>query len=210
MSTNLDISSVREFLATDSTETWIEAALVSIDTLLSDQANCEKKAAGTALSLLYRYIDRNDLLLACSKLAREELRHFELVMGLMKKLGVVYQYVPASRYAGALFSQVANHEPDRLVDTLVVAGIIEARSCERFWQLSKRLTNSDSSLGEHLGRFYGNLVESESRHFKVYLDLAELYGEGDVAGRVSELITIEQKLILESDEGLRFHSGTPQ
>ena len=188
----------------------MDEAVISIDTLLSDQANCEKKAAGTALSLLYRYIDRPDLLLACSKLAREELRHFELVLGVMKKLDVGYRYVPASRYAGALFGQVANHEPDRLVETLIVAAIIEARSCERFWQLSRRLKDIDSYVSKNLARFYEDLVESEARHFKIYLNLAELYGDDDVSGRVSQLITFERKLILELDENLSFHSGAPQ
>ena len=99
----IDIDRVRIFLGSDTTDAWVQSAIESLDVLLIDHANCEKKAAGTALRMLYRYVDRPDLLNALSKLAREELRHFEQVLGVMAKRGIGYRHLSPSRYAACLF-----------------------------------------------------------------------------------------------------------
>ena len=94
-----------------------------------DHANCEKKAAATAMSLMHRYTDNTALLNKMSRLAREELRHFEQVLKLMSQRGITYESVTASRYAQGLRDQVRKKDPQKLVDTLIVGALIEARSC---------------------------------------------------------------------------------
>lgn len=198
-----DISAIQQFLPCATPRAWVEWALENQPLLLVDHANCEKKAASTALNLLYRYVDHHSLLNRLSKLAREELRHFEQVIAIMKKRDIDYPQLSASRYAAGLFELVRREEPGRLVDTLLVGAIIEARSCERFAALVPHL---DSELSE----FYGSLLKSESRHFMDYLKLArDVAGEEEVDGRLSVLLATEQGLIEGEDTEFRFHSGVP-
>jgi len=159
-----DIQAVLEFLPCRTPQAWIDAAIQDIPTLLVDHANCEKKAASTALGLMYRYTDNFELLNKMSRLAREELRHFEQVIAIMKKRGIEYRHLTPSRYAGELHKHIRKKEPDRLVDTLIVGAIIEARSCERFYSLIPH-------LDEDLAKFYESLLKSEARHFEDYLKM---------------------------------------
>ena len=122
----------RRLLGCATPELWYVAAAANLRTLLIDHANCEKKAAGTALSLLYRYVDKPDLLRRMSRLAREELRHYEQVLSTMDALRLEYGHLTPSRYAGAMRASIRTSEPGRLVDTLLVGAVVEARSCERF------------------------------------------------------------------------------
>lgn len=198
-----DIAAIQSFLGCPTPRAWVESALRAPDILLIDHANCEKKAASTALNLMYRYVDHFELLDKLSRLAREELRHFEQVIAIMRSRGVVYRQLSASRYAGALRQQVRSQEPGRLVDTLLVGAIIEARSCERFAALAPE-------LDDELGGFYRSLLKSESRHFMDYLQLAqELGSEEEVARRLPVLLACERGLIEEPDVEFRFHSGVP-
>ena len=174
----------------------------NLDVLLIDHANCEKKAAGTAVGMLYRYDDRPEILRTLSKLAREELRHFEQVLQAMRMRGIVARRVSPSRYAGRLFGLVASREPARLVDTLIVGAIVEARSCERFARLAER-------LDDDLGRLYRGLLASEARHFEGYLDLAQACAEEPIERRIEQLLVVEERLVTEPDTELRFHSGPP-
>ena len=201
----VDLDEVRTFLRCATPDSWFDAALGQTELLLIDHANCEKKAAGTALSLLYRYVDRGDLLDRLSRLAREELRHFEQVVELMRTLDVDYVHVSASRYAGALRRQVRRAEPGRLIDTLLISAIVEARSCERFAGLVSRFDAFDTDLA----RFYERLLESEARHFADYLELAEGYAEAPIAGRLAIMLDAERELIESPDPEFRFHSGAP-
>ena len=125
-----------ELLRGPSPDAWLDAALADLPTLLLDHAECEKKAAGSALSLIYRYGDRSAICTAAARFVREELRHFEMVARLLRVRGIAYRRLAPARYAGALRSVVRNSEPARLVDTLLVAAFIEARSCERFGRLA--------------------------------------------------------------------------
>jgi tRNA 2-(methylsulfanyl)-N6-isopentenyladenosine37 hydroxylase len=181
---------------------WLNAASAGIDTVLIDHANCEKKAAGSALSLMYRYIEHAPLLSRLSRLAREELRHFEQVLSIMQQRGVVYRHVPPSAYAGDLRRLIRTHEPARLVDILVVCAIVEARSCERFGALAPL-------LDDDLRRFYEDLQISEARHFEIYLQLARQHAQEDLAARIELFLTLEATLINRPDRDLRFHSGVP-
>ena len=134
------------FLGAPTPPAWVEAALQSVDLLIVDHANCEKKAAASALALINRYGDRDELVLRMSRLAREELRHFEQVRKLMDRLGYGWRQVSAARYGGALRAAAGSGEPGRLVDLLLIGAFIEARSCERFALLAPRLAEPMSSF----------------------------------------------------------------
>ena len=198
-----DLAPIRALLLCATPHAWVAWALQHPDILLIDHANCEKKAASTALNLMYRYVEHHKLLHKLSRLAREELRHFEQVIAIMQARDIDYPQIGASRYAGELRKQVRAQEPGRLVDTLLVGAIIEARSCERFAALVP-------VLDDQLADFYGSLLKSESRHFMDYLKLArELAAPGEVEQRLPVLLQRERELIESPDQEFRFHSGVP-
>lgn len=194
---------VNSFLSCATPGEWIDKVRENLGVLLVDHANCEKKAASTALNLMYRYVEFPDMLLQLSKLAREELRHFEQVVQILKERNITYSHISSSRYAGELRSDVRTHEPARLVDILIVSAIVEARSCERFEKLIPVL---DPELSE----FYESLLKSEARHFNVYLEFAEQMAEGaDISERVAHFLEKDRELVTTPDPDFRFHSGIP-
>ena len=195
------VEEINQFLPCATPDRWIENALENQSLMLIDHANCEKKAASTALSLINRYTDNFDLLNKMSRLAREEMRHFEQVIALMKRRKIEYVHVTASRYAAGLREMVRNREPHKLVDVLIIGAFIEARSCERFARLAPY-------LDEELQAFYQSLLKSEARHYQDYLRLAEVAaGDVGVDGRVAEIASRERQLIEAPDTEFRFHSG---
>jgi tRNA-(ms[2]io[6]A)-hydroxylase len=194
------LQAVLEFLSCRTPQTWLAQAPAHLPELLIDHANCEKKAAGTALSMLYRYVDKPVLLRTLSKLAREELRHFEQVLTLMETLRVDYVHLSPSRYAGELRRGIRQAEPGRLVDTLLMGAVVEARSCERFLGLIDVLPAA-------IGSFYQRLLESEARHFQQYLGLAERYASGPLDARLQAFLTTDAELVRAPDTEFRFHSG---
>ena len=198
------IKNIKSFLFCETPQAWIDYAVrpENLSLLLIDHANCEKKAASTAVNLIYRYIDKFDVMIKMSKLAREELRHFEQVLALLKKRGLTFEAVSPSRYAGSLHQHVRTHEPKRLVDAMIVGAIIEARSCERFAAIAPY-------LDKELKKFYESLLKSESRHFRDYLALAQKYSDEAIDDRVLFFLGVEQELIESPDAVFRFHSGTP-
>ena len=198
-----DLDALLAFLPCATPKGWITAALSQQSLLLIDHANCEKKAAATAMSLLHRHTDQPELMNKMSRLAREELRHFEQVLSLMRKRDIDYIQVTASRYAGALHALVRKRDPERLVDTLLLGALIEARSCERFAAIAPH-------LDAELSKFYCSLLKSESRHFLDYLTLAKSIASVDeVDERLGLLRDCEKELIESEDQELRFHSGVP-
>lgn len=191
-------------LVAPSPDSWVTAALQDVDTLLLDHAECEKKAASNAFSLMYRYGAESVLVEAASRFAREELRHFEMVQAFMRGRGVSYRSVGASRYAGGLKRHVRTSEPGRLVDTLLVAAVIEARSLERFLRI---VTATDDAA---LAQFYGKLRASEARHARTYLALAGRYADRKTIDARLDVLKVEEHLLIDSvDTELRFHSGRP-
>jgi tRNA-(ms[2]io[6]A)-hydroxylase len=200
---SVDLSPVTSFLACRTPLAWCEAAAAQQDILLLDHAHCEKKAASTAVALLFRYPECEDLVYQLSRLAREELRHFEQVISLLKKRSIPFKHLPPSRYAAELHKLVITHEPARLVDILIMGAFIEARSCERFASILPYL---DAELAE----FYCGLLASEARHFELYLDFAQVYSKSDISARVEAFRQREMELILLPDSVLRFHSGVPE
>ena len=198
-------ANIDAFFDTPTPEAWLEAAGERIPELLLDHANCELKAASTALGFLYRYPERTLLAQRMSRLAREELRHFEQVRTIMDDMQVPFERLTASRYAGGLRDAVRDEEPLKLLDMLLVGALIEARSCERFARLAPRLP-------ERLARFYGGLLASESRHFEHYLGFALTesgVSQTELDERLAELKVIEAELITAPDPRFRFHSGPP-
>lgn len=197
------LAGIQAFLPCPTPDAWVTAALQRDQepTLLIDHANCEKKAASTALNLIYRYTDDFDLLNKMSRLAREEMRHFEQVIAIMKRRNIDYIPISASRYAAGLRELARNDEPGRLVDVLVIGAFIEARSCERFARLAPY-------LDDELESFYTSLLKSEGRHYQDYLGLAKkAAGDQSIDERIALFAEREQQLIEQPDTLFRFHSG---
>lgn len=193
---------MKTFLRAATPKAWFDEAPGHLDTLLIDHANCELKAAASALALLHRYPEDANLTLRLSKLAREELRHFEQVHAHLRARGLVGARLSAGRYAAALHRKIARNEPARLIDSLLVGSIIEARSHERFEGLIPHLEDD-------LASFYARLATAEARHFEVYLALAERAAGGRciVEPRLDRLLDAEAHLATAPDTQFRFHGG---
>lgn len=199
----VDISDVLAFLGCRTPKLWLTAALADLPTIIQDHANCEKKAAGTAMNLIFRYMSHTELQLKLAQLIREEMLHYEQVMGLMAERGQVWQHIPAGRYAAGMLKHKRTFEPAAMVDVLIIGAFIEARSCERFAALA------DVVDDERLAKYYRYLLKSESRHFEDYLALARSISEEDITDRVNFFRDVENDLITTPDNELRFHSGVP-
>jgi tRNA 2-(methylsulfanyl)-N6-isopentenyladenosine37 hydroxylase len=184
---------------------WVTEACAHPDILLIDHANCEKKAASTALALMFAYAEDLALTDKLSRLAREELRHYEQVAKLMGAQKIVPQRLEPGRYAGRLRRLVSTSEPRREVDLMICGAFIEARSCERFAVLSE-------SIGGPAADLFKGLHQAEARHFELYLVLAKRAASRarvDLEARISEFAALEAQLITASDPLFRFHSGPP-
>ncbi|MEM9243296.1 MAG: tRNA-(ms[2]io[6]A)-hydroxylase [Pseudomonadota bacterium] len=197
---NADIQAIMDFLPCQTPKQWLDAAIKQQSILLIDHAHCEKKAALSAIHFIHRYPDREKLVYQASRLAREELRHFEKVLALLQKKAITMTALSPSRYAAGLRRHVSPQEPQRLIDLLIIAAFIEARSCERFYQLYPR-------LDQELATFYHGLFAAEARHFQLYLNLATEYAHDDLQARVDFFAEQEKHLIQSEDKVFRFHSG---
>ena len=195
-------NAARSILLAATPAAWVDAAVAGWQELLVDHANCEKKAASTAVALIFAYPEDTELGLALSRLAREELRHFEQVQSAMTDLGVTFIRQKPGRYAAGLRRELRTSEPGRKLDLLLSGALIEARSCERFILLSDRLPAP-------LGRFYGRLAQSEARHFELYVSLASRRHPEEWQARLGVLARTEAELATAPDGELRFHSGPP-
>jgi tRNA-(ms[2]io[6]A)-hydroxylase len=188
-------------LRAPSSPTWLERALANLDDVLIDHAHCEKKAASTAVSLLFRYPERTALLPVLSALAREELEHFEQMLALLQRHGVVYGRLTPSPYATELLAAVRADEPERLADTLICLALIEARSCERMKLLADAVPDTD------LAAFYRRLLASEARHHATYLELAAtVVPETAVRARLATLAAHEVDVLAAAPPLARMHT----
>ncbi len=185
---------------------WVEHAVEHYAELLVDHANCEKKAASTALALMFAYPEDHVLAGTMSRLAREELRHFEQVQTMMRTLDVAFVRQKPGRYGSGLRATVRTANPGRKLDLLLVGALIEARSAERFRLLIPRLP-------EPLAQFYARLERSEARHYELYLNLAHeadaSEGRVEWAQRLALIAAHEAELATAPDSSFRFHSGPP-
>ena len=185
---------------------WVDHAVAHWQELLVDHANCEKKAASTALALMFAYPEDRKLAAALSRLAREELRHFEQVQRMMETLDVPYVRQKPGRYGAGLRATMRTADPGRKLDLLLIGALIEARSAERFRLLAPRLQAP-------LADFYATLERSEARHFELYLNLAHELdtssGKTESERRLKPIAEREAELATAPDEAFRFHSGSP-
>jgi tRNA-(ms[2]io[6]A)-hydroxylase len=180
----------------------VEAAVNGWAEVLIDHANCEKKAASTALALMFAYPEDRLLGLALARLAREELRHFEQVARAMADADVTAIRQRPGRYAQELRRAMRTAEPGRKLDVLLVGALIEARSAERFGLLAPRLPGL-------LGRLYAELGICEARHFELYLGFAKSAAPCEWQARLAQLAAHEAQLVTTPEQLLRFHSGPP-
>ena len=188
-------------LAEPTRSTWIAEALDHLDVILLDHAHCEKKAASTAMNLIFRYIERPSLMQPLSALAREELAHFEQMLEVLERRGVPFERIEPSPYAGRLMRATRKNEPHRLLDTLLCCSLIEARSCERMKLLSEHLADPA------LAGLYGALLASEARHHHGYVELATtLFGREPVRARLNALAAHEAACLAQPSPAVRLHS----
>ena len=205
MSTTLanPVASIR-WLAAPSSASWLEQAIARPEEVLIDHAHCERKAAGAALQLMFRYPSSETLAEALSPLAQEELEHFDRVLALLQRRGIALRPLPAPAYGSRLAAEIRRQEPLRQLDSFLVAGLIEARSHERMALLAEH-----SPDGE-LRQLYGELLASEARHFGLYWVLCERRWSREVIiPRLQELAAIEVEALsgqLERPEDVRMHS----
>ncbi|MGN6545300.1 MAG: tRNA-(ms[2]io[6]A)-hydroxylase [Aureliella sp.] len=188
-------------LQSTSSDRWLEQVDSHLNEILVDHAHCEHKAAATAMHLLGAYIENQPLCEEMTRIIAEELEHFHLVLALLERRGIPFRKQRPGNYGRDLHALVRPNEPDRAVDKLLVAGLIEARSCERFSLLAKHVNDRE------LADFYESLFESEARHHTTYVKLArEFASDQAVKQRLGELSAAEAGIIAVGNPLPRMHS----
>src|SRR5436190_19479895 len=188
-------------LKTTSSQRWLDQVSANLPDLLIDHAHCEKKAAGTPMNLLVAYVENVELCRAMTEIVQEELSHFHMVLDILAARNILFCKLSPSSYGRKLNDLVSKQEPRRAVDRLLVAGLIEARSCERFGLLRDRLPDP------LLAGFFGGLFESEARHHSTYVRLAKCFASDDeICLRLDELADAEAAIIAAGDDVPRMHS----
>lgn len=189
-------------LKSTTADRWLSQVDADLPSILVDHAHCEKKAAGTAMNLLFAYGTQVPQLCGeLSEIVVEELDHFRQVLALLEKRGIPYGSMKPSCYGRKLNDLVRPGEPHRAIDRLLIASLIEARSCERFSLLREHVQDAE------LAEFYGSLFESEARHHSTYVRMARNFAEDDeIRHRLDELSEAEAEIIAEGDSLARMHS----
>jgi tRNA-(ms[2]io[6]A)-hydroxylase len=188
-------------LQTATPDRWLQQVDAHLPEILLDHAHCERKAAGVAMNLIMAYVEHVPLVTALCEIVNEELSHFQLVLKLLQRRGIRFRRLKPGGYGRQLNDLVRPQEPERAIDRLLVAALIEARSCERFDMLRRHVADQE------LATFYGSLFESEARHHSTYVQLAGLFGpEEHVRSRLAELAAAEAEIIARGDVLPRMHS----
>ena len=171
---------------------WVNIVEKNINEILTDHAYCEQKAASYAISLITKYPEITEIVDKMIALSQEEMEHFQMVHDLIKKRGLELCREQKDPYVYDLMSFIkrgGNYEMV-LVDRLLIAAMIEARSCERFRVLSENIQD------EELSKFYRDLMTSEARHYSMFIKLAKKYGKGvDVDKRWKEFLAKEAEIM---------------
>ena len=153
------------------------------------------------MNLIFQYVENEELCREMTAIVNEELTHFHMVLDVLKQRGIRFRRIPPGRYGSQLHLLARKQEPQRAIDRLLIAGLIEARSCERFDILRENLTDP------RLAAFYDELFESEARHHATYVRLAKMYGDDDqVNQRLAELAEAESQIVSAGDPLPRMHS----
>jgi tRNA-(ms[2]io[6]A)-hydroxylase len=188
-------------LQSRTSERWLRQVDEHLDEILIDHAHCEKKAAGTAMNLMFAYVEDDELCREMTRIVHEELEHFHMVRDVLRRRGVPFRRLKPSSYGRRLHERIRKLEPGRAVDRLLIAGLIEARSCERFDLLRKHLQDPE------LAGFFAGLFESEAGHHSTYVRLAGHFAEPPVVRqRLHELAVAEAEIIAQGDSLPRVHS----
>ena len=189
------------WLISKTNEDWINLAISNPLEILVDHAHCERKAAGVALQLMFRYVSEPGLSEVLSPLAREELEHFERVLSILNARGKKLQKLASPPYGAILAKNIRKDEPLRMLDSFLVAGLIEARSHERMKLLSIHSPDTE------LSNLYADLLKSEAKHFGIYWRLAdERFERNLLISRLEELAKIESDALVEMHHEPRMHS----
>ena len=189
------------WLRNKTSKDWIDLAISNPMEILLDHAHCERKAAGVALQLMFRYVSEPGLSEVLSPLAREELEHFERVLSILNARGKKLRKLASPPYASILAKNICKDEPARMLDSFLVAGLIEARSHERMRLLS--IYSPDIELRS----LYADLLKSEARHFGIYWKLADdRFDRKLLTSRLEELAKVESDALLEMHHQPRMHS----
>ncbi|KLU04159.1 tRNA-(ms[2]io[6]A)-hydroxylase [Rhodopirellula islandica] len=190
-------------LQSESTKRWLEQVDNHLDELLLDHAHCERKAASTAMNLMNAYTENLDICREMATIVEEELEHFFMVVDILKQRDIPFRRIGPGPYGRKLNGLIRQNDPNRAVDRLLVASLIEARSCERFRLLAEHVAERDPELSA----FYAGLFESEARHHTTYVKLAEHFADREsVRDRLTELSKLESEIIAEGSDLPRMHS----
>ena len=190
-------------LQSESTKRWLDQVDENLAEVLIDHAHCERKAATTAMNLMNSYTENRELCVEMTRIVEEELEHYHMVMERLDERGIAFRRLPSGHYGRELNALVRSREPDRAVDRLLVASLIEARSCERFRLLADHVRGRDPQLAD----FYAGLFESEARHHTTYVKIAEQFApRDDVLRRLDQLSEQETAIIAKGSPLARMHS----
>jgi tRNA 2-(methylsulfanyl)-N6-isopentenyladenosine37 hydroxylase len=188
-------------LCQPTSDAWLEQALGNMDTILLDHSHCERKAVGTAVNMMFRYPSNHKLVRQVTAIAREELEHFEQVNQILEERNIALTALSAPPYGKELMNQIRHQEPNRLLDTLLISGLIEARSHERLGLLGAHLPD------QKLAAFYRSLMASEARHFGIYWLLADTYFDRSIVQtRLAEIAIVESNILSTLHPEPRIHS----
>ncbi|MEO1527811.1 MAG: tRNA-(ms[2]io[6]A)-hydroxylase [Planctomycetota bacterium] len=190
-------------LQSESARRWLAQVDENLPEVLIDHAHCERKAASTAMNLMNSYTENRELCVEMTRIIEEELEHYHMVLEVLDKRGIEFRRLASGHYGRELNSLVRPTEPDRAVDRLLVASLIEARSCERFRLLAEHVKAADPELAD----FYAGLFESEARHHTTYVRIAEQFAaRNDVHARLDQLSESETAIIAKGSPLARMHS----
>lgn len=182
---------------------WVNLAEKSIEDILTDHAYCEQKAASTCISLIQQYSEYAELVEELSPIVTEEWGHFRMVLSELKKRNLLLGKQRKDEYVGYLqqFIRKGASRNEQMMDKLLMAGLIEARSCERFRLLSENIAD------EALRPFYRRLMESEAAHYTLFLELARTYCDKEqVRQRWFEWLEYEKEILQKlTPRGDRMH-----
>ncbi|MEM9367452.1 MAG: tRNA-(ms[2]io[6]A)-hydroxylase [Planctomycetota bacterium] len=190
-------------LQSESTQRWLCQVDAHLDEILIDHAHCERKAASTAMNLINAYTEDLALCQEMTQIVSEEMEHFFMVIDVLSKRSIPFRRLQPGPYGRKLNGLVSQNEPARAVDRLLIASLIEARSCERFQLLSQHVSDREPELAA----FYESLFESEARHHTTYVRMAEHFADrGAVRSRLDQLSALESQIIAEGSMLPRMHS----